>query len=154
MEVMSLALDGLLLVGLAYAALVDVRTRRIGNRLTLSVTVVGIFINVATAGWDGARQSGLGWLVGVGFLALPFAIGTMGAGDVKLLAAIGAWKGPRFVLVAAIYACVVGGVWAIGYLLRHRPTTSARRRARFPFAPAIAAGASLALLVALAPFPT
>src|SRR6266700_502919 len=114
---MDQVLGCLLLVSLGYAALTDLRTRRIGNRFILTATAIGLLINVATAGWEGARQSGLGWLVGVGFLLVPFVFGTLGAGDVKLLAAVGAWEGPRFVLLAAVFACVIGGVWAIAYLL-------------------------------------
>jgi prepilin peptidase CpaA len=144
LEMMTQILSWLLPVGLACAGVIDLRTRRVPNRISFSITTLGLLANVASGGWDGARQSALGWLVGFLVLVVPFVFGTMGAGDVKLLAAIGAWKGPQFVVAAAACACVVGGLWAIVYLLRRRPTTSERRQAKLPFAPSMVIGTYLA----------
>ena len=48
-----------------------------------------------------------------------FALGGMGAGDVKLMAAIGAWLGPGMALMTALYGAVAGGILAIGVALSH-----------------------------------
>ena len=48
-----------------------------------------------------------------------FALGGMGAGDVKLMAAIGAWLGPGLALMTALYGAVAGGILAIGVALSH-----------------------------------
>ena len=66
----------------------------------------------------------MGWLVGIAIFFVPFALGGLGGGDVKLLGAIGAWLGPVNVLWVGLYAGVAGGVLAIfvaltkGYLFR------------------------------------
>ena len=60
-----------------------------------------------------------GWVTGL-FLFMPlFLLGGMGAGDVKLLAALGAWLGPGAAFWLAIYASMAGGVLAVVVALRH-----------------------------------
>ena len=54
-----------------------------------------------------------GCLVGGAIFFLPFALGGLGGGDVKLLAALGAWAGPADALWIALYSGVAGGVLAI-----------------------------------------
>ena len=78
----------------------------------------------------------------VGFLILlPFHwCGAMGGGDVKLMAAYGALLGPSGILLAAVFAAVIGGLSAAGTLLL-RP-----RDAAIPYAPAIVLGAWVSLL--------
>lgn len=102
-------LDTILIAGLLYAVLTDLRSRRISNKLTYPVMLLGLVANTVMGGWAGLGHASLGWAAGLGIMLLPFLLGAMGAGDVKLLAAIGAVKGPQFVLVAALYACVAGG---------------------------------------------
>jgi prepilin peptidase CpaA len=115
-----------------------------------------------TGGWAGFSDSGLGLLAGLGIMLIPFVLGAMGAGDVKLMAAIGALKGPHFVLSVAVYASLAGGLLAVSYLIRQRRLGATLRYLSFgwlpalqgkgqkagsiPYAPAIAAGALLALL--------
>jgi prepilin signal peptidase PulO-like enzyme (type II secretory pathway) len=78
----------------------------------------------------------------VGFLILlPFHWwGAMGGGDVKLMAAYGALLGPSGILLAALFAAVLGGLSAAGTLL-WKPRTAA-----IPYAPAIVLGAWISLL--------
>lgn len=109
-------------VGLA-ACIVDVRTQRIPNVLTFGAALGGLVIQILASGLDGALTAASGWLVGA-LLFLPFfALGGMGGGDVKLLAALGAWLGPREVLWLAAYSAIAGGVLGVivavarGYLL-------------------------------------
>lgn len=104
-----------ILVGIA--SVFDYRTRRIPNLLTLPVMAIGLILNVYYSGLVGLQQSILGLLLGVGLLLIPFAIGGMGAGDVKLLAAVGALNGPQFVLFTCIYGAIAGGVMAVVLLL-------------------------------------
>jgi prepilin peptidase CpaA len=156
------ALDLLLIAALCHAVLTDLRFRRISNRLTYPVMVVGLLANAALGGWHGLTQSALGWVTGLGIMLLPFLLRAMGAGDVKLMAAIGAIKGPEFVLITAVYACVAGGVLAAFYLARERRLAGTLRYLTYgwfwalrgaepkagsiPYAPAIAAGVVLALV--------
>jgi prepilin peptidase CpaA len=156
------ALNGVLLFALGWAVVTDLRSRRISNRLTYPAAALGLAIHFASGGWGGLTTSAVGLLLGLGLLLLPFFLGAMGGGDVKLLAAIGALQGPQFVLLTAVYAGLAGGVLALGYLIRQRGLTEALRYATggwiggvrpdapkagaIPYGPAIASGAAIVLL--------
>jgi prepilin peptidase CpaA len=109
---------------LSLACVSDLRTRRIPNALTFSAAAAALIFHFIAGGWQAAGQSLVGLFVG-GLLFLPmFALRGMGAGDVKLLAAVGAWLGPIQVVIAAVATSLAGGVLAIvvaiayGYLRR------------------------------------
>ena len=94
----------------------DLRTRRIPNYLTLGTAVAGLAYNFLSQGLPGLTNGILGMLLGFAFLILPYLWGGMGAGDVKALAALGAWLGPRLTLFLFCYMGITGGVIAVGYL--------------------------------------
>jgi prepilin peptidase CpaA len=99
----------------------DVRLRRIPNSLTLAILAAGlIFSGAVDPVWSGVKSSLAGAAVGFGVWIAFYAIGVMGAGDVKFFAALSAWIGPSLSLRAAIVAALIGGVLAIGFLLRDR----------------------------------
>ena len=91
----------------------DVRTRRIPNYLTFGAALAGLTFQAAGQGWPGLAQ-GLGGL-GLGFalLILPYILGGMGAGDVKALAALGAWLGPHRTFELFIFMAISGGLMAL-----------------------------------------
>ena len=101
----------------AVAAVTDARTRRIPNALTLGAAVVGLAFFAATGGGYGLGWSVAGWLVGLLIFLPLFALRAMGGGDVKLLAAFGAWLGPALVCWVAIYGAIAGGGLALGLVL-------------------------------------
>lgn len=106
---------------LMLATIWDLKTRRIPNFITLPTIILGLIINTYYQGLGGAKNSLLGLLLGVVLLILPFALRGMGAGDVKLLAAVGALNGPSFVLYTFLYGAIAGGILALFYaLLRGR----------------------------------
>jgi prepilin peptidase CpaA len=102
----------------------DLRTRRIPQTLTLGGALAGLAFHLLNGGWSGGLGSAMGWAVGIAIFFVPFALGGLGAGDVKLLGAIGAWLGPMNALLVGLYAGAAGGVLAIfvaltkGYLFR------------------------------------
>ena len=99
------------------AAISDLRTRRIPNALTLGAAVVAPMFFGAVIGWQAVLWSVAGWCMGL-LLFLPlFLLRGMGAGDVKLLAAFGAWLGPAGAWWVAIYGGIAGGAIAIPWLL-------------------------------------
>lgn len=103
------------LVGLytAAAAVLDLRTRRIPNYLTVPAALAGLaYHSFATAGW-GVGTSLAGFVVGFGLLLLPWLLGGGGMGDVKLLGALGAWLGPKLMLVAFGASVLFAGVGAV-----------------------------------------
>ena len=98
---------------LALACVTDLRARRIPNVLTFSAAAGAVLFHLVTGGWQAAGWSIVGLFVGA-LLFLPmFALRGMGAGDVKLLAAVGAWLGPGQVAMAALATSLVGGVMAV-----------------------------------------
>ena len=113
-------------VGIALAACVsDVRARRIPNVLTLGAAAAAIVFHTASSGTSGLASAALGWVLGL-LLFLPlFALRGIGGGDVKLLAALGAWLGPSMVLWVAAFAAIAGGVFALVVSAMHGYTRQA-----------------------------
>lgn len=106
---------------LLVAAAGDVRSRRIPNRLVAVLGVLGLCYSVyAQPFLPGAFQGVGGILTGLGCW-LPFhALGWVGAGDVKLFAAAGAWLGPAGAVEGAVVGAVAGAVLAILWMVRSR----------------------------------
>lgn len=123
----SIWLCGILIVS-AFAT--DMRTRKIPNYITVTAVITGVFGHCAATGWNGLLFSMLG--AGCGFLMMLvlFLLRAVGAGDVKLFAAIGACMGASFTWETFIYAIVYGGIIATGILLLGRE----RRWRRFGMA--------------------
>jgi prepilin peptidase CpaA len=101
------------------ASATDLRTRRIPNVLTFGTAAAAFGYHLAGTGIEGLGWSAGGWLVGALVFLVPFALRGLGGGDLKLLAALGAWIGPADVVWVALYAGVAGGVLAVGVSLRH-----------------------------------
>jgi prepilin peptidase CpaA len=91
----------------------DLRSRRIPNVLTLGAAAAGLVYHVATGGFDALGQSALGWLVGVLMFIVPFALRGLGGGDVKLVAALGAWIGPSNAIWLGLYTAIAGGLMGV-----------------------------------------
>ena len=95
----------------------DLHSRRIPNWLTFSAALLGMAVAAWTGGPQGAVTSASGWLAGLAIFFVPFALRGLGGGDVKLLAALGAWVGPADVIWVALYTGVAGGVLALATAL-------------------------------------
>ncbi len=102
-----------LVIFLVVAVAYDLATHRIPNWLNITIVCFGAFFQVYLAGIEGLFSALLGLVAGL-CCFLPFYIaGAMGAGDVKLLAAVGCFFGPLPTLQAAIYTLIAGGVMAL-----------------------------------------
>jgi prepilin peptidase CpaA len=159
----TLILNFVLLAALGLASASDLRSRRIPNLLTFSTVGLGLALNAGFGGLEGLSQSAQGAGLGLAMLLPLFALRWMGAGDVKLMAAIGALKGPEFVFFACLWAAMFGGAIALVGLLRARRFGLAMAHLyysrltpqaggsfmsgawRMPYAPAIALGTMLTL---------
>lgn len=113
---------GVLLVLLAAAAACDWRSYRIPNLLTGAGIVFALVYNTAVppamhAGWTWAPA---GMLLGFGALLPVYAIGAMGAGDVKLMAMVGAFLGLQGTAYALFFSVLAGGIAALALALRQR----------------------------------
>ena len=97
------------------ATLTDLRSRRIPNWLVLPFLVAGVAVSALLHGWHGAWLSLAGMALALGTFGILFLMGGMGAGDVKLCAAIGAWIGPSQLLIALVITGLAGGVMALAW---------------------------------------
>ncbi|MBL8216854.1 MAG: prepilin peptidase [Bryobacterales bacterium] len=98
------------------AAATDLRNRRIPNSLTVGGVVAGLVLNLGINGMIGARASLLGLALGFVVLLPPFLLRGGGAGDVKLMAAVGALAGPLNTFSIFILTAIFGGVLALALL--------------------------------------
>lgn len=103
----------------------DLRTRRIPNVLTFGGALAAVLAHGYAGGLSGAGWALAGWMVGVAFFLPFFALGGMGAGDVKLLAALGAWLGPGPAVWLALYSLIAGGVIGLAVALGYGYLTQA-----------------------------
>lgn len=101
----------------AAATVTDWRMRRIPNPLTFGGAAVAVAFALATGGVHGGVWSLAGFGLGVLIFLPLFLLRALGAGDVKLLAAIGAWLGPSLVGWVAVYGAIAGGVLAVPWLM-------------------------------------
>lgn len=160
-----------LLDGAVAAALLgawfDVTSRRIPNRLTYPAMLAALVVRFGFLGWHGLLEGLLGLVICGGVFFLLFVVHAMGGGDVKLMAAVGAWVGYHNASTALIVCALAGGLIALGYVIvlkRYRTTVSniasllrfhatsgmrvnpelnlsSARAVRMPYGVAIAAGA-------------
>ncbi|MEN8132144.1 MAG: A24 family peptidase [Pseudomonadota bacterium] len=164
---------GLLILILIIAGYTDIREHRIPNILTFGGLILGLLLQSWMLGGDGFLSGLAGFLIGLGIF-LPFYIlgKGMAAGDVKLMAALGALLGPQLTLFAAASSLVAGSVMGIGILIIRGGAAVALQRywstlkcfavtgtfnyvpprhdeaaaTRFPYAIAIAAGTLFAVI--------
>ena len=98
----------------------DWRSRRIPNWLTVPGLVIGIAYNSVAFGWPGAKSSLLGAGLGLGLL-LPFVvIRSFGAGDWKLIGALGAILGPSHLLIVLLGTILVNGILAVAMIIQKK----------------------------------
>jgi prepilin peptidase CpaA len=135
------------MIVLSVATITDLRSRRIPNWLVVPFLAAGIVVSPWRWDWYGVRKSlwlpadwfsfrpglwpgssqGFGWHglgqscagVGLGFLlfGILFLKFGMGAGDVKLAAAIGAWIGPEQLIFALVFTSLAGGLLVLGWIV-------------------------------------
>ena len=100
---------------LAVATFTDLRSRRIPNWLVLPFLLIGIGVSSSLHGWPGLGHSLSGVALGAAVYGFLAYMGGMGMGDVKLVAAIGAWIGPSQLFFALFVTAIVGGVMALSW---------------------------------------
>jgi len=101
------------------ACIPDLRTRKIPNALTFGAAAAALVVHGVLGGFGGLTTSVEGWLLGAALFMPLFALRGMGAGDVKLLAAVGAWLGPQQVIWVALITSIAGGVLALVVAVSH-----------------------------------
>jgi prepilin peptidase CpaA len=137
---------GLLALILVVAAVIDVRTRTISNRLNIAVAALAplYWWSVSLPLWPGIA-SHVAVAAGVFLLfAIAFFVGMMGGGDVKLAAALALWFSPLGTLRFLVFMSIAGGLLTVLVLVIHR-LRSKEGKPEVPYGVAIAIGA-LAIL--------
>ena len=112
--------------------------------------IAGLIVHFAQRGWTGVLHSLFGSAIGFGVFLIFYLLGGMGGGDVKLMAGFGALLGDARIVPAALLAAASGGLMAAIYLavraLARRVGSRGKASESIPYAPAITAGAWLALV--------
>jgi prepilin peptidase CpaA len=154
----------IVLIAGAMATVIDVRSRRVPNALTIGLAISGALLSASGGSPVTLGASLAGCALGLALMLPGHLFGATGAGDVKLLAAFGTLLGPAGIVGAFIRTAIAGGVIALAVAAargRVRETvggtallvmtggataaaiTSPAANNRFPYAPAIAIGAAL-----------
>jgi prepilin peptidase CpaA len=149
------------------SALVDLYTRRLPNPMTMGIAAAGVLTAVLHGTGVGLAGALAGFALGLVLMLPGHVIGATGAGDVKLLAALGTWLGPARIGSAFVYTAIAGGALALIVALHRRRLAATLQRTaelvttaggnvgdiehaaednRFAYAPAIAAGTLAAAL--------
>lgn len=157
------------------AAVADIATHRIPNRLTVPAALAALILNSIVSGLPGTASSAAGLAVGLAVLLPLFLTGHFGAGDVKAIAVVGAFLGVRGILPAVLFTLLAGALCGAVFLVARGGWGALRSmlsrwmfrsyvlcttggvanisappgdasRIRFPYGLAIALGTALALL--------
>jgi prepilin peptidase CpaA len=105
---------------LVFAAVIDGWKLKVPNWITFPLILSGWMVSGFYFGWAGFGWSLVGTVVGLALLLPAYSIGGMGAGDVKLLAGVGAWVGGTATLYAFCVSAIVGGIIAVAMVLWRR----------------------------------
>ena len=146
-------------------AVIDLRTRRVPNPLTLGIAATGVAFAATRLSGLTVASAVLGLSVGCGLMLIPYIFGAMGGGDLKLFAALATFLGPWPTVLAFLYTLLAGGLLAVAVALQRRRLQETMENAaalvttgganvaaiehprsnnRFAYAPAIAIGTLVA----------
>jgi prepilin peptidase CpaA len=156
------------LAGAGTGAAIDIRTRRIPNVVTVGTAALGVTLAATGASGVSLASSMIGFLLGLLLMLPGRALGATGAGDVKLMGAVGAVLGLERIVQAFLFTAIAGGVLALAVAVSNRRLGITVRRTgrlmkapgdarreieapnagnRFAYGPAIAVGSTLAALL-------
>lgn len=116
--------------------------RRVPNALTYTSSLFGLIIASLEGGFSGAGWAIVGLLVGGGVVLPVVAFDFVGQGDMKLMAAAGSLLGPVGAIKAVLLGAILGGIWALGWLVAKRD-----RKSTLPYAPPLGLGVLLAFIL-------
>jgi prepilin peptidase CpaA len=110
----------ILIIVLTISAISDITFQKIPNWLTIPTMTLGVVYYTWMNGTEGFLYSVEGIGVGVVVLILPYILGGMGAGDIKLMGAVGSLLGPKGVFTAFLFTAIIGGIYALLVLVLSR----------------------------------
>ena len=95
------------------AAVIDLRSQKIPNIITFPSMLIALTYNTIINGTEGLLFSAGGIAAGIAILIIPYLMGGMGAGDAKLMGAIGGFIGAKAAFFAFFLIAAVGGIYAL-----------------------------------------
>jgi prepilin peptidase CpaA len=107
------------LVAVGVASVTDLWKFKVPNLITLPLLGSGLLFHGVSGGWEGLGRSVLGCLFGFGILIGFYLLGGMGAGDVKLLAALGSWLGPVLTAYLFVVSALAAGIYSFVLILMY-----------------------------------
>lgn len=105
---------------LTIAAYIDWKEHRVPNWLNYSAMAFGLVFHIAISGSHGLYLSLAGIGVGFATLVIPYLLRGMGAGDVKLMMAVGAWLGPWVTFQGFVWTVIIGALMGMTLMIRSR----------------------------------
>ncbi len=99
------------------ASVIDLYLHKIPNLLTYPTIIIGLLYHIVYYGVNGLMLSMGGLFAGSAMLGIFYLTGGMGAGDVKLMGAVGAVLGPKSVLIAFLFTGIIGGIYAVAIMV-------------------------------------
>jgi prepilin peptidase CpaA len=127
---MPTGIEAALIALVCAAAWSDLRTRKIPNWINASGTVIAFSLHIYYGGLAGALQSLAGMGLGFAIFLVLYLAGGMGAGDVKLFGAVGAFLGPQAVIIAFVFTGLFGGIAGVVLALSRGRLQQTLTRAR------------------------
>ncbi len=125
---MNCLIDIILIIVLVSCAVSDIFYKKIFNVITFPAIALGLVLNLLFNGWKGLGLSVAGLFLGLAIFLLVYLTGGIGAGDLKLMGAIGALKGISFVLLAGLYSILIGGLLALAVMIWHKTLIASLKR--------------------------
>jgi prepilin peptidase CpaA len=119
MEFRDVIWSACLLTLLFLATVQDIHVQKIPNRLTFPAMALAVVLASAWDGLQGFLFSLEGIAVGIVTLLVPYLLGGMGAGDAKLMGAVGGFLGPKGAFFAFLFTALVGGCYALILIIFH-----------------------------------
>ncbi len=95
------------------AAVHDIRDRRIPNLLTGPAIIIALLIHLSLGGWAAVGSSAIAGLIGGSIFALFFVAGGLGAGDVKLMTAVGCFVGTSMIAEVMMATVIIGALFGV-----------------------------------------
>jgi prepilin peptidase CpaA len=140
------------------AAVCDLRTRRIPNRLVLLALGVALISSLAASSWRGLGGAAIAAMIATLLMSAGFFLGGIGAGDVKLMGTMGAFAGLQALPLLLLATAIAGGVFALLAIarsayaarsFRYRQYDTETRPLTLPYALPIACGVCVVFCHAL-----
>ncbi|NLI13856.1 A24 family peptidase [Pelotomaculum propionicicum] len=126
-------INTVLIILIAICVFTDLSKRKIYNKVLFPAAIIALTYHIYTAGISGGFFSVKGLFIGTALLLIPYFMGGIGAGDVKFLGVIGAFKGCNFIFVTFLAGAIAGGIMAVFCLFKNKKMLFIFKKLLAPF---------------------